>query len=390
MKQILSLVTLVFGVFVFSQTGIKFEESNFKTILEKAKKENKLIFLDAFTTWCGPCKLMAKNIFPLQTVGDYYNANFVNAKIDMEKGEGIEIAKKYKVQAYPTYLFIDGDGKEVHRTLGYVLEKDFIQFGKDALNPESRISTLLKRFDDGEKDPEFLKSLAEKTMYGDKEVFSKILTRYIEVNKGKDLTKDDVNLILMSMSSSDDPTYKIFKENKSAIEKVITPQNYTSFNNDLVLAKIFRDSYNKTTKTLDEKLYLTKAEELLSKEEAKNALITAKGRVALGNKDIPTWQKLMLEKYKDTSKADAMELNEVAWKFFENVNDKAALEKAIVWAQESVKKQEGYYNTDTLANLYFKVGDKQNAKTWAQKAIDLAKVKGEDSSSTQKLLENIK
>jgi uncharacterized protein YyaL (SSP411 family) len=59
----------------------------------KAKKENKLIFVDAYASWCGPCKLMVKNIFPLKTVGDYYNSHFINAKIDMEKGEGIELAK---------------------------------------------------------------------------------------------------------------------------------------------------------------------------------------------------------------------------------------------------------------------------------------------------------
>ncbi|WP_391527360.1 thioredoxin fold domain-containing protein [Elizabethkingia anophelis] len=67
-------------------------------------------------------------MFTLQSVGDYYNSHFVNAKMDMEKGEGVELAKKYNVKAYPTYLFINGDGEIVHRVLGYVEEKPFIQF----------------------------------------------------------------------------------------------------------------------------------------------------------------------------------------------------------------------------------------------------------------------
>lgn len=134
MKKILSAFLILLNLVIFAQDGIKFEDSDFKTILAKAKKENKLIFLDAYTTWCGPCKLMAKNVFTLKSVGEHYNANFVNAKIDMEKGEGIDIAKKYEVKVFPTYLFIDGDGKLVHRTIGYVPEKEFIQFAKDAIS----------------------------------------------------------------------------------------------------------------------------------------------------------------------------------------------------------------------------------------------------------------
>uniref|UniRef100_A0AAU6WNZ4 Tetratricopeptide repeat protein n=3 Tax=Chryseobacterium TaxID=59732 RepID=A0AAU6WNZ4_9FLAO len=83
------------------------------------------------------------------------------------------------------------------------------------------------------------------------------------------------------------------------------------------------------------------------------------------------------------------ELNSLAWNFFENVTNKASLEKAVAWAQESVKKNENYANTDTLANLYNKVGDKKNAKLWAEKSIALAKKSGEDSADTEKLLKSL-
>ncbi|HMZ23915.1 MAG TPA: DUF255 domain-containing protein, partial [Saprospiraceae bacterium] len=68
--------------------GMTFETGNWASILKKAKKEKKLIYLDAYTSWCGPCKMMKKNVFPDAAVGEYFNANFVNAQIDMEKGEG--------------------------------------------------------------------------------------------------------------------------------------------------------------------------------------------------------------------------------------------------------------------------------------------------------------
>ncbi len=389
MKKFITLTAIILSAFSFGQTGIKFEESTFKVALEKAKKENKLIFLDAYATWCGPCKLMVKNIFPLQSVGDYYNSNFVNTKLDMEKGEGLELAKKYGVKVYPTYLFIDGDGKEVHRTVGYVKENDFIQFGKDAINPEARLTTLVKRFEDGEKDPVFLKDLAVKTMYSDKVLYSRILGKYFEGNAGKELTKEDINLLLQSLNSVESETYKIFKEKKTEIEKVIKPEAYTKINNNLLLAKVYKNNYNTDTKVLNEKQYLSEAETILSKEEAQKALLSAKAKVALAKKDIPTWQNLMIEKYKDVTNIDAYELNDISWRFFENVTDKTGLLKAITWAEESVKKLESAHNTDTLANLYNKVGDKPNAKKWATKSIELAKAKGDDYASTKKILDSL-
>jgi thiol:disulfide interchange protein len=80
---------------------IKFEKTKWKQVLEKAKRENKIIYLDCFTSWCGPCKWMKKNVFTNDTAADFYNANFICFEMDMEKGEGFEMAKKYNVMAYP-------------------------------------------------------------------------------------------------------------------------------------------------------------------------------------------------------------------------------------------------------------------------------------------------
>ncbi len=113
---------------------IKFYHENWKQVLEEAKKEKKLIFLDAFAVWCGPCKYMAKVVFKNDTVAHFYNANFVNAKFDMEKGEGLELAKKYQVRVYPTLLYLNSDGEVVHRFAGSMEPKDFIKEGELVLN----------------------------------------------------------------------------------------------------------------------------------------------------------------------------------------------------------------------------------------------------------------
>lgn len=80
-----------------------------------AEKEKKMIFIDFYTTWCGPCKMMSSEVFTQDQVGEYFNRTFVNLKVDAEKGEGVELAKKYQVKAYPTFVVLRADGTEVYR-----------------------------------------------------------------------------------------------------------------------------------------------------------------------------------------------------------------------------------------------------------------------------------
>lgn len=110
------LLLIALPLYSLSQQGIKFEHgSGWKEIQAKAKAENKYIFMDAFTTWCGPCRYMATNIFPMEKVGNFFNDKFINVKVQLDTtqndaeevkswyADGHDIMKKYKVQAFPTY-----------------------------------------------------------------------------------------------------------------------------------------------------------------------------------------------------------------------------------------------------------------------------------------------
>lgn len=113
--------------------GIQFFKGTLKEAKAKAKKENKLIFIDCYATWCGPCKNMTKKVFVKKDVGEFYNQNFVCLKLDMETVEGETVGTKYSVEAYPTYLFIDNNGVLKHKDLGYLDAESFISLGKNAL-----------------------------------------------------------------------------------------------------------------------------------------------------------------------------------------------------------------------------------------------------------------
>lgn len=136
MKKIimLSLLAVLTVVGAKAQTGgVNFQEGTLKELLAKADAQKKYLFVDVYATWCGPCKYMAKSVFPQKSMGDYFNATFVNATFDAEKGEGIEIAKTYGVQAYPTFLILDASGKEVGRIVGGDEADGFIQKTKEVV-----------------------------------------------------------------------------------------------------------------------------------------------------------------------------------------------------------------------------------------------------------------
>ncbi|MGR3809658.1 thioredoxin family protein [Jiulongibacter sp. NS-SX5] len=129
-------ITLLLSVFAFGSfaQGISFEhDANWAAVVAKAKKENKLIFMDAYTTWCGPCKLLQAKVFPDPEVGTYFNKTFVSAKFDMEKGEGPTLARKFGVRAYPTLYFIDPNTQQVvHQVLGYRNPEQLMSVAKTA------------------------------------------------------------------------------------------------------------------------------------------------------------------------------------------------------------------------------------------------------------------
>jgi len=114
--------------------GIQFFESSWSKAVNKAQKENKPIFLDAYASWCGPCKQLKRNTFTKKKAGDFFNAHFINVAIDMEKNEGPALAQKFGVDAYPTLIIADKDGNIVTYTKGYMNADQLLEFGKYGLD----------------------------------------------------------------------------------------------------------------------------------------------------------------------------------------------------------------------------------------------------------------
>lgn len=153
MKKIIIIAILAICFTNVSAQGIQFFHGTFEEAKAKAKKENKKIFVDVFTTWCGPCKKMAKEVFPDKAVGDYFNANFVSMKLDAENEASHDFFKAYKANSYPTYFWVDAEGVLLDRQSGSSTPEGFIDMAKAAVGKSlgAEMTNLKARWDGGER-----------------------------------------------------------------------------------------------------------------------------------------------------------------------------------------------------------------------------------------------
>lgn len=134
--KILSAILVTIGLVASSfssslDSGIAFHHGKYAEARALAKSTNKTIFIDAYTQWCGPCKKMAANVFTDGEVGNYFNKNFINVKMDMEKSEGLLIGRRYNINFYPTLLFIKPNGELVRKEVGYHSKGELLKLAKD-------------------------------------------------------------------------------------------------------------------------------------------------------------------------------------------------------------------------------------------------------------------
>ncbi|MFZ1750706.1 MAG: thioredoxin family protein [Saprospiraceae bacterium] len=127
-----SLILILLSIHLQAQ-GIEFFTGTWKDALAKAKAEDKILFVDAYAKWCGPCKAMAKNVFPQAKVGEFYNNNFINLQLDMEETDGVTFGHLHPVTAYPTLMYLDGDGKVIKTVKGAQQADGLIALGADAI-----------------------------------------------------------------------------------------------------------------------------------------------------------------------------------------------------------------------------------------------------------------
>ena len=199
--------------------GIKFFKGTFNEALVKAKQENKILFVDFYAVWCVPCKKMAKTVFTQEEVGKYFNEHFISLQLDAEKGENVDIAKNYKVAAYPTVAFIAPDGKALSVNTGAMDKDELMEAAKIAAGESVSFEELYNKYkaDNNDLDvqqqlllkaPSFLQ--AQEGMDADKWVtrLQKLYKNYVAAKAPLKLINENDYRIILTLEGDEDKEHK--------------------------------------------------------------------------------------------------------------------------------------------------------------------------------------
>ena len=439
-KILYLLIILSFSSYGSVNKGIEFKEGSWSEIMNEAKKQNKLIFIDIYTTWCGPCKMMSAKVFTVNIIGEKFNESFVNFKIDAEKGEGIELAKKYAIAAYPTYLFVNGNGDLVYRAMGAMPAEKFIVEADKALFAGKTFKSsdeLEKEFKAGKRDPEFLYEYMKRiSLNGGENVAlldeylkaipasqyktEKVLALIAEnigtieskafiilrdaLDRYLNMTVSQQKYVLNGLSKAKRNTFKkaVDSRDKALLERLIDSVRATSYSEvgfeaeekqfRLEYAKITRDGENfkKIAAKETAKLMARTLEDLVAENQLK--IMNFKQGAREKNLDESTLQyKMILDNLTvNAQKLTSFQLNEYAWGYVQMIKNEKDLEEAIKWSERAIELIESPTNLDTYAILLSKLGRKKEAIKAEKKAIKLAKKEGEDTKYLQQTLKDLK
>lgn len=428
--------------------GIHFIKGlSWREILQRAKDEDKMIFLDCYTTWCAPCKIMDMKIFPLKSVGDFFNEHFISVKVQMDQTnnddqsikewylDSKEIAKLYSIRAYPTYLFLSSDGKPLHRAAGAFSEKKFLAIASDALRPETQSYKLAEMYDPAKMDTGEMKRAATSIRRSAPELAAQLAISYLNKLSMEQLCQKD-NLQFMTLFNSDSTVQRLATSFISRLsDKKLFDKNIVDF-----MIRFLNDSkqrsfsflYNNVNKVdslmnigMPYKVWFAKSfvDYIIAKEEADPLIEDAKN-----DDEEPNWSKMRLaiERKYDKDYAtrvvlkskkgwygykkeherycgvivDYMERygaelefewgwNQNAWLIFKYSMDTAKLNKALLWSRDAIMINPNANWMDTYANLLYKLGKARQALRWQQAAATLDPTDQSIATTLKKMKEGV-
>lgn len=385
MKYLSVLFIIFISVSSALAGGIEFFHGTWEQALEESKTQDKPIFVDAYTTWCGPCKRMAKTVFTDEEVGEFYNANFICMKIDMEGTEGRLFQQKYPVSAYPTLYYIDGNGEAIYHTKGARNVSQFISLGRDVLGKTDKSGQFKEKYDEGDRDPELVYNYVKALNKAGKPSL-KISNDYL---KSQDDLSSEFNLrfIYEATVEADSRIFDLLIKNRKAIESLVSKKD---------VEKKIKAACTKTSKKALEYESLDLHEEAKAKmkancpEHATAFSNEADMNYYRATDDVKNYLKVCNSYVKKVVKNDAKQLHylskDITASFKKDKNAMKFSEKLAKKAAENGGLYQYYYN---YAEVLMMNGKKDAAITAAKKSMELADGKKNIERAIQGLIKRI-
>ncbi len=403
-------IFIIFTIFICNLSnsqnkGIHFEENtNWEKILVKAKMENKFIFMDCYTTWCGPCKGMSNEVFPLEEVGDFYNKTFINLKLQLDTTQkddeyikswyaiGNKIFKEYNIVGYPTFLFFDPNGKIIHKVFGGNSVEGFIAIGADAINPERQYYNLKQHYENGSRDSAFLYNLIKiSKSAGEVEFYKKVCYEYLTSQKNL-YTQKNIKLLQGAINNSKDFGFQIMLNYPKRVDSISGKGVADAIVNQVIVKEeVNLEINNKDTPDWN---YLKSKLKTKYPKQADEIIYIAKVNYERRKKDWIAFGSTLINYIRHyENKLPFYQLNEYAFIVFRNCDDKNILKNALQWSKKLLFTNQAKIDPDYMdcyANLLYKLGRKNTALIYIQKAQKIAIEQGANKSWGQDVIYKMK
>lgn len=406
--------------------GIDFDESlSWTDIKAKAKSEHKFIFIDCYASWCGPCKMMERNVYPDARVGSAVNASFISVKVQFDRtdkdddrtrrwyADADSINQQYGISAFPSLLILSSDAQPIKKEVGYKSPADFIAFVEGAKDPKKQYWALTEQYKDGKlSEDELFDLMSQADAFGDRplaeEITGSIKTRYIDGLHGDEclgkryLLFFDNNPGLFHFS---DPMTRVFVERADTIDKIyrkgLCYEVIWDKANPSIIHPLLWQGDQPVTSTPDwghiRKVIAdsTRADwairmdyqarlDFYSRVKNWGAFVDAREQMLRAFPPKPTGGR----------DGDLTALNADAWIVFEGSDDRGLLKKALAWSDKVVtdgaKIDIIAACMDTRANLLYKLGRQKEAVKYEEQAIVAEeKARGEKLKADNDMMQNL-
>ncbi|MDP4218321.1 MAG: thioredoxin family protein [Bacteroidota bacterium] len=412
MKKFPILFVLCFPLLSLAQ-GVEFASGlGFDQACEKAKAEGKSIFVDVYASWCGPCKMMDRDVYTSGQVAAEMKDKFIALKIqadsssqdDAETRNGYANARrfvgKYKVTAYPTLLFFNPDGQLIEQELGYRSPDDFIKLIHHSLEPATaKLYGNLDAYRQGKADYPSMGKLAlfVKKVLHNKPLADSIAHDYkinfLDKSSGEELcSKDNIEFIaeFSGLVRSDDGFFKLCYDHPGKVDSLIGRRGWAmSEVGSTIMRERLTTPFVQNGHPVVKNPGWESVERGIVKDYPKVKARALMLQFQLYyyraiDLDWKVWAKYIDEQLrldppikKGNMFATAFgRLNLPAWDVFQHCNDREVLKTALRWSDASIKMDQGtddvIQSLDTRANLLHKLGRTEEAIAQEKAAVALS------------------
>lgn len=368
------------------QAQTKFFEGTWKEAFAEAQKQDKYLFIDCYTDWCGWCKVADKKTFPDKKVAEVLNAGFISVKVDMERGEGVALAQKYRVTGFPSYLMFTPNGVFAKKMTGYIENpEEFITEVKKSMNEKERPNYPSKLMDEVNFPAFYEKAFTNK----DNEE-KRVNPEAAEVNSWLGSQKNLLSEAAWSVIYRfplDESNATAFLSNIKSYVKIYGKTEVMDVAGQIAGQKL--DVAMESHKQADLDVVLDFVDKYMS-ENKEDTKAYFRLRFFEGNKDWLGYAKAAQAIIDKNGLANHISgVNNYSWTLYENATELKVLEMALGWMSKVVELDPLYMYLDTYAALFFKAGKYEEAIAWADKAIAAGKANDENVEETEELRDKI-